>query len=57
MRIPIFKELGINFKQPIRSQIPNPLPDHKALGEVVFDILGLTQIEWDEVYWAVCELV
>lgn len=53
----IFTELGINPKQPIRSQKPNPLPDRKALDDIVFDILGLTQAERDEVYWAVCELV
>jgi len=53
----IFEEVGIEPKQPIRSQQPNPLPDRKALDDVVFDILGLTQEERDEVYWAVCELV
>jgi hypothetical protein len=29
----------------------------KALDDVVFDILGLTQDERNEVYWSVCELV
>jgi hypothetical protein len=53
----IFDELGFNSKQPIRSQNPNPLPDRKAIDDIVFDILGLTQAERDEVYWAVCELV
>ena len=53
----IFQELGINPNQPIRSQNPNPLPDRKALDDIVFDILGLTQAERDEVYWSVCELV
>ena len=53
----VFQELGINPNQPIRSQQPNPLPDRKALDDVVFDILGLTQAERDEIYWAVCELV
>lgn len=53
----IFTELGISPKQPIRSQKPNPLPDRKDLDDVVFDILGLTQAERNEVYWAVCELV
>ena len=53
----IFQELGINPKQPIRSQKPNPLPDRKALDDIVFDILGLTPEERNEVYWAVCELV
>jgi hypothetical protein len=50
-------ELGINPKQPIRFQKPNPLPDRKALDDIVFDILGLTQEERNEVYWSVCELV
>jgi len=53
----IFEELGINPKQPIRSQKPNPLPDRKALDDIVFDILGLTEEERNEVYWSVCELV
>ncbi len=53
----IFTELGINPTQPIRSQKPKPLPDRKALDDIIFDILGLTQEERNEVYWAVCELV
>lgn len=53
----IFAELGINPKQPIREQEPNPLPDRKALDDIVFDALGLTEEERKEVYWAVCELV
>ena len=53
----IFKELGIISKQQIRFQKPNPLPDRKALDDIVFGILGLTQEERDEAYWAVCELV
>jgi len=53
----IFEELGIDPSKPIRSQKPNPLPDRKALDDIIFDILGLTQEERNEVYWAVCELV
>jgi hypothetical protein len=53
----IFNELGLDFKYPIRDQKPNPLPDRKALDDIVFDVLGLTQAERDEVYWSVCELV
>jgi len=53
----IFDELGINPNLPIREQTPNPLPYRKALDDIVFDILGLTPKERDEVYWAVCELV
>ncbi|MGH7802164.1 MAG: Eco57I restriction-modification methylase domain-containing protein [Thermodesulfobacteriota bacterium] len=53
----LYEQCGINPNLPLRSQKPNPLPDRKALDDVVFDILGLTQAERDEVYWAVCELV
>ena len=55
--ISLYKQVGINPKQPIRSQKPKPLPDRKALDDIIFDILGLTQEERNEVYWAVCELV
>jgi hypothetical protein len=53
----VFEELGINPALPVREQKPNPLPDRKALDDIVFDILGLTEDERNEVYWAVCELV
>ena len=53
----VFKESGIDEDKEIRSQQPNPLPDRKALDDVVFDTLGLTEAERKEVYWAVCELV
>jgi very-short-patch-repair endonuclease len=53
----IYAELGINPSLPIREQKPNPLPDRKSLDDIVFDILGLTEDERNEVYWAVCELV
>jgi hypothetical protein len=53
----IFTELGVNPNHSIREQTPNPLPDRKALDDIVFDILGLTEEERKEVYWAVCELV
>ncbi|MGQ9571440.1 MAG: hypothetical protein ACUVUQ_11510 [Thermodesulfovibrionales bacterium] len=53
----IFTELGINPARPIREQEPNPLPDRKTLDDILFDILGLTEDERNEVYWSVCELV
>jgi hypothetical protein len=53
----VFSEVGISMDHPIRSQQPNPLPDRKALDDVVFDALGLTEAERKEVYWAVCQLV
>lgn len=53
----VYQECGLDREKPIRSQQPNPLPDRKALDDVVFDALGLTEAERKEVYWAVCELV
>lgn len=53
----VFTELGFYPNKPIREQEPNPLPDRKALDDIVFDALGLTEEEKKEVYWAVGELV
>jgi len=53
----IFNEIGLNEDIPIRSQDPNPLPDRTALDKVIFDALGLTDDERNEVYWSVAELV
>ncbi len=53
----IFTELGFDPDRPIREQEPNPLPDRKALDDIVFDALGLTEEERKEVYYAVAELV
>jgi hypothetical protein len=53
----IFTELSFDSNKPIRSQEPNPLSDRKALDDIVFDALGLTEEERKEVYWAVAELV
>ncbi|MEO0300281.1 MAG: hypothetical protein ABIM58_05840, partial [candidate division WOR-3 bacterium] len=53
----IFTELGFDPDKPIREQEPNPLPDRKALDDIVFDALGLTEEERKEVYWSVAELV
>lgn len=53
----IFTELGFDPNKPIREQEPNPLPDRKALDDIVFDALGLTEEERKEVYWSVAELV
>ncbi len=53
----IIIELGFDKTKPIRSQKPNPLPDRKALDDIIFDAIGLTQAEREEVYYSVCELV
>ncbi len=48
---------NINSKQPIQEQKPNPPTGRKPLGDVVFDILGLTGDEKMRSYLAVCKLV
>lgn len=53
----IFTELDFDPNKPIREQQPSPLPDRKALDDIVFDALGLTEEERKEVYWATAELV
>ncbi len=55
----IFTECGIDPKSdvPIAEQEPHPLPDRKALDDIVFNALGLTEEERKEVYRAVCQLV
>ncbi|MGI6307548.1 MAG: Eco57I restriction-modification methylase domain-containing protein [Dethiobacteria bacterium] len=57
--VSIFTECGIDpqSKIPIAEQEPNPLPDRKALDDLVFDALDLTEEERKEVYRAVCQLV
>lgn len=55
--LPVFSELGFDAGKPIHEQEPNPLPDRKALDDIVFDALNLTQEERKEVYWSVAELV
>lgn len=53
----IFQEIGFNLTKPVREQQPNPLPDRKALDDIVFDVLDLAEEERKEVYWATAELV
>ena len=53
----VFEELGINPGKPIREQEPKPLLDRTELDNIIFDELGLTQDERNEVYWSVCEMV
>lgn len=60
----IFEKFGFDKTKPIRLQEPNPLPDRKALDDIIFsqrdafaDALGLTEAEWKEVYWSVAELI
>jgi hypothetical protein len=53
----IFLEFGFDPHISFRQQRPNPLPDRKALDDIIFDELGLTEEERNEVYWATAELV
>jgi hypothetical protein len=49
----IIHEVGINSSHLIFEQKPKPLPDRKVLDDIVFDILGLTEDEGNEIYWSV----
>lgn len=51
------EECGFNKNEPIRSQQPNPLQARKAIDDIVFDTIELTDEERKEVYWTTCELV
>ena len=53
----VFEECGFDGENPIREQTPTPLPDRKAIDDFIFDILGLSQEERNEVYWYLCEAV
>ena len=53
----VFEECGFDPEMPIREQEPSPLPDRKAVDDLIFDILGLSQEERNEVYWYLCESV
>jgi hypothetical protein len=53
----IFTEFGFTRFKPFRLQQPSPLPDRKELDDLIFDELGLTLEERNEVYWATAELV
>jgi hypothetical protein len=55
----IFDEVGLDPESdvPLDEQEPSPLPDRKALDDIVFDAIELTGEERKEVYRAVCRLV
>jgi hypothetical protein len=54
----IFIECGIDPESgtEIEEQEPEPLPDRKALDEIIFGALGLSAEERKDVYRAVCRL-
>lgn len=55
----VFNECGIDPRSPvpIEKQKPNPLPDRAELDNIIFEALGLSAAERQEVYRAVCCLV
>ncbi len=53
----VFTELGIDPTVPIGEQKPHPLPDRKKLDDFIFNKIGLSDDEKNEVYLAVCRLV
>lgn len=60
----VFEELGWTKPTSYHNNVPQtqmllekPLPDRKALDDIVFDALGLSEEERKEVYRAVCQLV
>ena len=50
-------ELNIDITQPIRHYEITPLPDRKALDDLIFNEIGLSIEERNEVYWSTAELV
>jgi hypothetical protein len=53
----VFEECGLNPKEPFAQQTPKPTPARQAVDDVIFNALGLSQPERDDVYRAVCQLV
>ena len=53
----IIADCGFDKDIPIRMQQPAVHPERKSLDDLIFDAIGLTQAERNEVYWSVCELV
>lgn len=52
----VFEECGIDEQKAIRDQLPNPPKARRLLDDKVFDVLGLSMEERNEVYWSICEL-
>jgi len=53
----IFSESGLTVTRPLREQIPDPDETQGSIDEIIFKELGLNEMEINEVYWAVCEMV
>jgi methylase of polypeptide subunit release factors len=52
--VSLSEECGLDPSKPYPGQSPSPLPDRATLDKVVFDVLGLTDDERDQVYRATC---
>ena len=52
-----FRELSLSQFKEIREQQPQVLSPRKEIDSKIFDVLGLTEDERKEVYWATAELV
>ncbi len=57
MMTDFFNETIKNKRFGETSILPNPLPECKVLGDIVFEAMGLTEEERKEDYWAVAELI
>jgi hypothetical protein len=53
----IYHKFNLKLKTLSWRQQLNHVPDRKALDDIIFDELGLTPDERNEVYWSVAELV
>lgn len=53
----IYDEIGIDYDKEIKKQTPNPTRKRRLIDTIIFDELGLTEEERNEVYLSVCELV
>jgi hypothetical protein len=53
----VFSEAGLNAKKPLDEQTPSPKKARKKIDESVFETIGLTEDEKNEVYREVCKLV
>ncbi len=52
--VSLSEECGLDPSRHYPEQAPSPLPDRAALDKVIFDVLGLTDDERNQVYRATC---
>jgi len=51
------EECGLDPSRPYGGQVPSPVQDRLVLDKVVFDVLGLSEDERDDVYRATCSSI